>query len=114
MSMKILKKIASRLTGINKADCTTAERQIINLLIDEGLVEYDDNKDLINIDPPKQSKPKRFSDHLLNEQFLEQKSQVETLSTELDQAVQALVDTYPLVGGAQLCLKDHKVGVFMG
>lgn len=46
----LLKKIAGRLTGMNKEDLTTAEKQIANLLITQGLLAFDENGDLEEVE----------------------------------------------------------------
>jgi hypothetical protein len=46
-----LRKIAQRLIGIHKDQLSTAERQIINILIDCKFVKYDDHDNVIEIGP---------------------------------------------------------------
>lgn len=42
----LIERIAMRLSGMNYDDCTTAERQIADLLIEAGHLQKDDNGDL--------------------------------------------------------------------
>jgi len=45
----VLRKISGRLTGLHKDQLSTAERQIVNILIDEKFVKYDLYDNVIEI-----------------------------------------------------------------
>lgn len=46
----LVQKIAGRLSGIHKDDLTTAERQITDLLVKDGVLMYDDQGNVVDQD----------------------------------------------------------------